>query len=107
MSCAQWKGKVDGRQFVRVTSMHGRARVHDLQLEVKRPCAPPSSLQTCHSNGGKGEPRWRVATSNGPEHSYLLRWKATTVLRRELNASGYLWVRASLKPDRLALHIPK
>jgi len=30
--------------------------VRDLQMEVKPPCVPPSSLQTHHSDGSSGEP---------------------------------------------------
>jgi len=33
--------------------------VRDLQVEVKPPCVPPSSLQTRHSDGSSGEPGWR------------------------------------------------
>ena len=34
-------------------------RVCDLQVEVKPPCVPASSLQTRHSDGSSGEPGWR------------------------------------------------
>ena len=33
--------------------------VRDLQVEVKPPCVPPSSLQTRYSDGSSGEPGWR------------------------------------------------
>src|SRR5256885_3263024 len=41
------------------------ARVRDLQMEVKPPCVPPSSLQTHHSYGSSGEPgsRWLLERS--------------------------------------------
>src|SRR6267378_3193949 len=39
--------------------------VRDLQMEVKPPCVPPSSLQTHHSDGSSGEPgsRWLLERS--------------------------------------------
>ena len=40
-------------------------RVRDLQMEVKPPCVPPSSLQTHRSYGSSGEPgsRWLLERS--------------------------------------------
>src|SRR6266403_1578091 len=56
---------IDRKLIFAGRSTAGFGGVRDLQMEVKPPCVPPSSLQTHHSDGSSGEPgsRWLLERS--------------------------------------------